>query len=711
MIRRLSLLLGSLALVAALGIFIPAAFADCSPAGTGGNDTITCAGDDADGINTGAGSDSVSIVSGTVLDTIIAEGNQISVVVNGGALDTTLAETDAIAMPYGGAVIFRGMLKSGWDGIIVDGDGSVDSVGNIEARWGTAISLYGNGSVVSMGDLVAGYNGIFVEGNGSINSTGNVTVDSTGLSYGCYSYLSNIGLALVGSGTITNNGDITVTYDEIDTGSSLPIASGILLANGGTINNTGDITVHYTGDSSAFFGLSPSAGIILAGGGTINNTGDIRADLVGIVGIDLEGISGLLSVIFGGGSLPPSEPTDFTINNNGDIYSLLGMIVLTDGNVIITNRGDISGSGMLGGGMLSFLDFDLGAAYVVFTPASATITNVGDINNALAGYVVFSSNSTITNIGDIDAALLGMVVIGNATITQSGNITVDGSLINEAGFVAYCVATMSLSEEDCQEYYDTSIGMVDSYISEFTAGIAGIYGEQHVDVSGSIDAPIAVALLDGNDSLTIRPFTVINGAILMGDGDDVVQIGNYSQISDVILGGEGDEVNGDLLIIGGGQVCAEDPNGVADFASSVAGLNPDSDTVTYLGQTYTWAEFEALGRGGFIAPCVGKIDDGRINAYDLGAPEALYCTVDNGVSVWDIDLEGNGTFTFAVTKAEIEAAFAVATSSGVNTLVGSDSLGNQLYAISDGTTLTFVSPELREPGKQYMYTFDRTTCD
>lgn len=695
-----------LALVATLGIFIPAAFADCSPAGSAGNDTISCSGDDADGINTGTGSDAVSVVSGTVLDSIIAEGNQISVIVNGGALDTTLAGTDAIAMPNGGAVIFRGILKSGWDGIFVDGDGSVDSVGDIEARWGTAISLYGNGSVVSVGDLVAGYNGIFVAGNGSINSTGNVTVDSTGLTYGCYSYLSNIGLALMGSGTINNTGDISVTYDTLDTGSSLPIAAGILLANGGTINNTGNITVQYTGDEEEFFGLSPSAGIILAGGGTINNTGDIRADLAGIVGIDLAALGGLL----GGGSGSP-DPTDFTINNSGDIYSLLGMIVLTDGNVNITNTGDISGNGALGGDTFAFLNFDLGAGFIVLTPASATIHNTGDINNALAGYVVISSNSSITNIGDIDAALLGILVMGNSTIVQSGDITVDGSLINEAGFIAYCVANMSASEEDCQEYYDTSIGMVDMYIAEFTVGIGAIAGEQHVDVSGSINAPIAVALMDGNDSLTIRPFTVINGAILMGEGDDVVQVGNYSEISDVILGGEDGELNGDLLIIGGGQVCAEDPNGVADFVSSVAGLNPDADTITYLGQTYTWAEFEALGRGGFIAPCIGKIDDGRINAYDLGAPEALYCTVDNGISIWDIDLEGNGTFSFAVTKAEIDAAFAVATSSGVNTLVGSDSLGNQLYAISDGTTLTFVSPELREAGKQYLFTFDRTTCD
>ena len=33
----------------------------------------------------------------------------------------------------------------------------------------------------------------------------------------------------------------------------------------------------------------------------------------------------------------------------------------------------------------------------------------------------------------------------------------------------------------------------------------------------------------------------------------------------------------------------------------------------------------------------GHIDDGRINAYDLAAPLAAYCTADHGMEVWDID--------------------------------------------------------------------------
>jgi hypothetical protein len=699
-------------LVATLGIFVPAAFADCTPAGTNGNDTIVCSGsDDADGVNTRQGTlDTVNIISGTVLDTIVSRADQISVIVNGtGALDTTALGTNAINMPQGGVVIFQGTLKAGKIGIRVEG-GSVDSTGDIEALDGIAIIIYGDGSVVSTGELVAGYNAIYVDGDGSIDNTGDITINSEGLKLGRYEYIDNTGLVLTGSGTINNVGDISVTYDDFGAGDSLPLAAGIILGGGGSITNVGDITVTYTGeDVEELFGLAPGVGIALMGGGSITNTGDIHAGLAGIAGLDLEGLGSILGGLLGGGSFTPSTSTDFTITNTGDIYSLLGMVVATDGDVSITNTGDISGIGGLGG-TLSFLSFDLGAGYLVFTPATASITNTGNINNALVGYVVLASQSSIVNTGDIDAALMGMAVIGNATIKQTGDITVDGSLFDEAGFIAYCMDSMSYTEEDCQAMYDSLGGMLDMYIGEYTAGIAGIYGEQHVDFSGSISAPIAVALGDGNDSFYIRPLSNIQGIISMGEGDDIVQIGNYAVVTDTILGGEGGEVDGDLLIIGDGQVCAEDAAAVADAMAGLGGASADAGTLTYLGQTYTWAEFEQLAQGGFIAPCIGKINDGRINAYDLAAPDALYCTVDNGISVWGINLEGMGTFSFAVTKAELEAAFAVATSSGVNQLVASDGAGSELYAVSDGMTLTFVAPDLREPGKTYLYSFDRATC-
>ncbi|KXK20840.1 MAG: hypothetical protein UZ15_CFX003001626, partial [Chloroflexi bacterium OLB15] len=97
-------------------------------------------------------------------------------------------------------------------------------------------------------------------------------------------------------------------------------------------------------------------------------------------------------------------------------------------------------------------------------------------------------------------------------------------------------------------------------------------------------------------------------------------------------------------------------------------------------------------------------------AYDLGAPDALYCTVGGGVSDWRIDLNSQGTFDLAITRAQIDAAFEQAVASGVNQVIGAGGLNNTFYALSDGQTITYMSPDLREPGKLYQFSFERNRC-
>ena len=224
-------------------------------------------------------------------------------------------------------------------------------------------------------------------------------------------------------------------------------------------------------------------------------------------------------------------------------------------------------------------------------------------------------------------------------------------------------------------------------------GSASDTGDQHVDVQGTIDAPVAVRLDDGNDSLYARGGSTINGTIDMGAGDDTVLVGDGAVINDTMDGGEGGELNGDTILISDTQVCSEDSAAVAlvkTAAAQIATLNPDSDTVTYLGQIYSWVDFEHIASGAHLHSCApGKITDGRINAYDLGAPDALYCTVGGGVSIWQIDLSGQGAFSFAVTQDQTQAAFAKAIATGLNQVLASGKAGNTLYALSDGHTLAF----------------------
>lgn len=78
--------------------------------------------------------------------------------------------------------------------------------------------------------------------------------------------------------------------------------------------------------------------------------------------------------------------------------------------------------------------------------------------------------------------------------------------------------------------------------------------------------------------------------------------------------------------------------------------------------------------------------------------------------MWDINLDSHGTFTFAVTHDQIEEAFTQAVATGLNQQIGSDTLGNTLYALNDGHTLDFLGPDLRETGKTYQFMFERGRC-
>ncbi len=104
----------------------------------------------------------------------------------------------------------------------------------------------------------------------------------------------------------------------------------------------------------------------------------------------------------------------------------------------------------------------------------------------------------------------------------------------------------------------------------------------------------------------------------------------------------------------------------------------------------------------------GRITDGRINAYDEGAPLAAYCTADHGIAVWDIDDTGHGTLAFTVTKADITKALSDAIASGHNVLVG-QGMGDSLYALSSNQ-LTLTGPDIKEPAKTYEFVTAADRC-
>lgn len=95
--------------------------------------------------------------------------------------------------------------------------------------------------------------------------------------------------------------------------------------------------------------------------------------------------------------------------------------------------------------------------------------------------------------------------------------------------------------------------------------------------------------------------------------------------------------------------------------------------------------------------------DGRLNAFDHGAPVALYCA-DGVYNLWDIGTDGQGTWVGSVSVEDVEAGLAAAKDSGANVEIAS--LGdNSLWALAPGDKLQLMGTDLREAGKQYVFIF------
>lgn len=111
-----------------------------------------------------------------------------------------------------------------------------------------------------------------------------------------------------------------------------------------------------------------------------------------------------------------------------------------------------------------------------------------------------------------------------------------------------------------------------------------------------------------------------------------------------------------------------------------------------------------------IAPFVPG--DNRLNADDsVWAPLTLYCagsTGADGISVWRIDLNGNGQFAVGANGAQISAQVVAAQQTGEHQLIASNG-DLSFWALSSGE-LQVQAPNLREPDKLYVHVFPVDIC-
>ncbi len=125
-------------------------------------------------------------------------------------------------------------------------------------------------------------------------------------------------------------------------------------------------------------------------------------------------------------------------------------------------------------------------------------------------------------------------------------------------------------------------------------------------------------------------------------------------------------------------------------------------TLTFLGYLFVGTADDSF------CLTAGAINDGRINAYDLGAPLAAYCS-NGGIAVWDIDDQGQGTLAFTATADQISAALSTAASSGQNPLVA-EGMGDSLYALMSNQIALF-GPDVKESGKTYQFIAPADVCN
>lgn len=737
-----------------LGIGIDRVQAQCTvTSSVGDDDTITCNNTDADGINTGVGNDSVTIVSGaTVQDAIRKNGNgQLALIIQpGGTLNsggfgvflvgdidftnsghitaatigirgrngqTTVntagniyAGTDGIRIDSGDVTI-AGNIYAGRHGIFIGGDGNVTSTGNIFAEV-SGIYVGGNGNVGSEGNIDANQDyGIFIGGNGNATSTGDIDAGLTGIRIsgdGDVDSEGNIiadtghGIIIYGSGNVTSTGVIDADISGIHVGGDGNVSStgdidagsfGIHVVGSGTVINIGDIAageygivIEGDGDVVSSGGIvSGIDGIIVVGTGNITNTGDIIAPNYGIG----TGNGDILNF----GDITTNAEASIYINQNGDVTNTGDLSSLTFDGIHIGGSGTVDNSGNVDAG-----------AFGIYIANSGAVDNTGDI---LADeYGIGIANGSILNSGNIDAGMYGIYIDADGVVLNEGNIIADLNGIDISEGVVVNEGDITAAKDGIYVMNDGVVAHSGN-IDAAEIGIGGENGQQVIVIEGVVKGDSgSVSTAGGDDVVVTNTNAVLIGDVRLGEGNDLFIIMSGTQIDGTVYGGE--DVGGqdvDELVLPSERVCREYPE-----TGKIDNYDPDSGTVTVDGQTYTWTEFEAITAMQQVqVTCHPFIDDGRINKYDHSAPIAGYCNVENGVNIWDINLQSEGRATLSVSGADMHAALKVAVETGEHQLIAEGTAGNQLWALSSNE-FQMMGPEIREPHKQYVFIFPPERC-
>lgn len=640
---------------------------------------------------------------------INAGGGTVNVLNTGTITSTTtgykVAAIDVDSTGAGGAVVVsHGDISSGGRGIeITSAIGAVNATvsGVIDAGkytamgYGTAIDILSTANSASV-DFQSGAIKVAAPNGGGIkviaNGVGSVGAVRTGVDTTIKTAGSGYDAAGIqvaskdGRIQIENHSDIT-THGDYAIGLR---ADGTGTASAEVVSD-GDISTNFSGNT---INIDAIRVVTASGNATVIASGNLTAKNGSSSGIDVLSSTGDVDITYSAGKISTDNwLSPGIIGNSGS-----GTARLQVGGEITTN-GSARGIGvwaMTGTNLADNVTTSraAGDAEVVFTGVINTLggDGIGVFASALgsSGNAIIDSSGTINTAGVDSAGLLARAHLGNATVTNTGDITTRGGSnpywfysTNASGIFAEVTAT-ALATKNGSASIDNA-GRVETF-GDVTNGV---YARQAEDVSAgsaTVNNDGAV-VVNGSGSVGVRAENLgLGDAVITGGGDisAVAAAGQYGH------GGYASSTSGKAVIDYSGSVStqAEDASGLRAYAATGGDVEVDyaGPAIEVFGHNSDGIYAYASGGGSTTVTSAGEIISHANNGTGSEAFGIAALTDDGDVNVAftgsKIQVDGSSAAILASTLYGGGAAMNHSAGNGLGNVLVENS--GELTAVADG---------------------------
>lgn len=321
------------------------------------------------------------------------------------------------------------------------------------------------------------------------------------------------------------------------------------------------------------------------------------------------------------------------------------------------------------------------------------VGNGGDdviINN---GTTVAIGDSTGTN-GDIEGDVAtgsggNDVITNNGTV--AGDIDGDTAFLNGGNDILF------------------NNGSVDDDMDGDNAKFNG--GDDLIINNGSVGGDIeaddntsAPKSTGGNDVIvingTVEGSVFADFGVAVGGNDTVILQNGANGGTDHTLAMDGNDGDDTLVF----NFVMPDQQAMDTLAAQIKAANPDNDSLTFNGQTFTWKHFDhlenALTLAGSTSPTV--INSDRTTAIIAGNQAAVYCLA-NRLNAIGSDAQGQSEYLFSVKTEKVTSALQQAAANKIDVELGTVNV-QSLWAKPNGELW------MNDSNKRYDFTFSGTAC-